>query len=71
MHTEKFVILKGIECGNIFFSSNTPGADNTKSASGETWYNVLGYADTVDEAQRKIARHRINHLVGKEICPVI
>lgn len=48
---KKFVVLEGIKNGNRFYSTNVPGEDQTKSATGETWYRVLGYADTSEEAQ--------------------
>lgn len=51
---EQFVLLEGIKHGNRFFSAHTPGNDPTKSATGETWYRVLGYAATVEEAQHKL-----------------
>lgn len=50
-NTKQFVVLEGIEHGNRFYSMHTPGTDPTKSAMGETWYRVLGYADTSEEAQ--------------------
>ncbi len=50
----KYVILEGIEHGNRFFSTYTEGEDPTKSAEGETWYKILGYADSVGEAQIKL-----------------
>jgi len=51
--TKPFVCLEGIQHGNRFFSRNSPGdGDPTKSAKGETWYRVLGYADTPEEARR-------------------
>jgi hypothetical protein len=40
--------------GNKFFSPFTKGDEPTKSATGETWYKVLGYAKTVEEAQMKL-----------------
>lgn len=49
---KKFVVLEGLKHGNRFYSTNTPGEDPTKSAKGETWYKVIGYADTVEEAER-------------------
>ncbi len=33
-------------------TSHVPGSDPTKSANGETWYEVLGYAATHSEAIR-------------------
>lgn len=55
--TPEFVLLKGVTSKNIgdrFFSSFKKGDEPTKSATGETWYEVLGYADTVEEAQMKL-----------------
>lgn len=37
-----------------FFSCFTLGNDPTKSAEGETWYQIIGYAQTVEEAQTKL-----------------
>ena len=48
---KKYVVLEGIEHGNRFYTTNVPGEDPTKSAKGENWYKVLGYADTSEEAQ--------------------
>ena len=45
-----FVCLEGIEHGNRFMSLHRLGNDPTKSAKGETWYRILGYADTHEEA---------------------
>jgi hypothetical protein len=50
----QFVILRGILEENYFdkfFSGYTPGNDPTKLIDGRTAYRVLGYADTVAEAQ--------------------
>jgi hypothetical protein len=49
--TGKYVILEGIHELNRFFSTHTPGTDPTKGANGETWYRILGFADTMAEAQ--------------------
>lgn len=49
----KYVILEGLEHGNKFFSLNTE-EDPTLSAKGEVWYKVIGYAETVAEAQTKL-----------------
>lgn len=48
----KFVCLEGIKRKNKFYTTNTPGEDPTKSAEGEVWYKVLGYANTSEEAQK-------------------
>lgn len=49
----KYIILKGIEQGNVFWSTNTPNEsekDRTKLADGTIAYEILGYADTEQEA---------------------
>ena len=46
-----FVVLKGIKEGNKFFTSHD-GTDPTKLANGEVAYEVLGFANTVEEAQK-------------------
>ncbi len=48
----KFVLLEGIRNRNRFFSTNA--GDPTRSASGEIWYVIIEYAETVREAQRKL-----------------
>lgn len=50
----EFVCLEGIKYGNRFFSTHTPGSDPTKLANGETAYKVLGFANTMLEAQQLI-----------------
>ena len=47
-----FVVLEGVEHGNRFFTTNRRGEDPTKSATGETWYRVIGYASSVNDAQQ-------------------
>lgn len=49
----KYVILEGIEHGNRFFTTYS-GGDPTKGHTGETWYRLLGWADTCYEAQEKL-----------------
>lgn len=46
----KFVLLQGLKCGNRFFTSYD-GTDPTRSEDGTKIYNVIGYADSVQEAQ--------------------
>ena len=63
----KFVILRGTMEENFwdtFFTTSTPGTDETKLANGARAYRVLGYADTIAEAQRFIfgytfSRHKV------------
>lgn len=52
--TKKFVLLEGIKLGNRFYSTFREGEDPTKSDDGQTWYRILGYADTPEEAQLKL-----------------
>ena len=51
---KKFVILEGIKEGNRFFSTNDPEQDNRFLADGTLAYRIMGYADTVEEAQLKL-----------------
>ncbi len=53
----KFVILEGIKDHNRFFSMNV--GDTTRSENGDIWYNILGYAETVEEAQRILYKRRL------------
>jgi hypothetical protein len=48
----KYVVLEGLEHGNQFFTGHTEGKDPTKLFDGTVAYKVLGYTDTVEEAQR-------------------
>jgi hypothetical protein len=58
-NTKEYVVLRGLKHDNVFFTANTPGSDPTKSAEGEIWYEILGYADTIEEAQALIAGYNI------------
>lgn len=58
-NTKEWVVLRGIQHDNVFITTNTPGNDPTKSEKGETWYEVLGYTDTIEEAQTLIAGYNI------------
>jgi len=49
-----YVALEGIKHGSRFLTTYRDGDDPTKSGKGETWYRVLGYADTYEEAIRII-----------------
>jgi len=51
----KFVILQGIEHGNVFYSTNSEHPE--LSAKGEVWYKILDYADTDEEAQEKLKKY--------------
>lgn len=53
----KFVILQGVieeNMGQRFYSDNTGIFDPTKNDNGETWYKIIGYADTKEEAETKL-----------------
>ena len=45
---KKYVVLKGIKHGNVFWSTNTD--DNTHSKDGELWYEELMFTDSEEEA---------------------
>lgn len=47
------MLLEGLEHGNKFFSTND-GSDPTKSGTGETWYKIIGYAESIEEAPFKL-----------------
>ena len=52
----KLVLLRGVTEANFgqrFMTTNGPD-DPTKSAKGETWYEIIGYAETVQEGQMKL-----------------
>lgn len=52
--TKPYILLKGIERSNKFITSNIQGEDHTRSAEGELWYEIIGYADTIPEAQQHL-----------------
>lgn len=58
-HTDnpKFTLFEGLEYRNRFFSMHTPDKDETRLADGTVAYKILGYANTVEEAQRKLYGH--------------
>ena len=50
----KFVLLQGIKHGNKFFTTNDNNEskeDKVKMNDGTKAYNIIGYADSVQEAQ--------------------
>jgi len=50
----EFIILQGIEAGNSFFIMNTPTETELEKCTvhdGTIAYRVLGYADTIYDAQ--------------------
>jgi len=58
---KKFVILRHLmmpDKGKCFFTTNDPKKPEEKkglSLEGERWYEVVGYADTVEDAQSMCA----------------
>ena len=50
----KYVLLEGIEERNRFFSPHNPNRDETKLDDGTVAYNILGYTNTIEEAQMEL-----------------
>ena len=50
----KFILLQGIQCRNKFFSTYLPHEDQRKMANGEIAYDILGYATSIEDAQRAL-----------------
>lgn len=46
-----FVVLRSISTGHKFFTNNSPDSDPTKLKDGTLAYTILGYANTVKDAQ--------------------
>jgi hypothetical protein len=53
---KQFVILRNIESGERFFSNNTMGWDPRMLHDGTIAYAIVGYADSVEEAQRRLSK---------------
>jgi hypothetical protein len=54
---KKLILLQGVTEENwycSFMTTNDPSKDQTKGHTGEVWYKVIGYADTVEEGQLKL-----------------
>lgn len=49
-----YVCLEGLGHGNKFITTFQISDDPTKSAEGEIWYKILGYAPTHEQALRII-----------------
>lgn len=50
----KYAVYRGLEQGNRFFSTNDPNepeSEKVKLYDGTVAYEILGYADTEDEAR--------------------
>lgn len=50
---KKFVVLRGLEHGNVFWSSNKPDNDPRFLANGEEAYEVLLFTNDEEEAKSK------------------
>ena len=53
----KYILYCGLEQGNTFFSMNNPKESKYKAVrlyTGEIAYKIIGYANTVKEAQIKL-----------------
>lgn len=61
VHTPRYVLLKGRSAGNRFFTSYDGYAryEVTKLHDGKVAYEIIGFADTVAQAHRKLygAKH--------------
>lgn len=58
---KKYVILRHLtlpDKGFCFFTTNTGDKDIEYGSNGEQWYEIVGYADTVEEAQILCATKR-------------
>lgn len=57
MAEDKYVLLEGFVYGNKFFTTNNPNipeSEKVKLSDGTIVYKILGYADSVEEAQMKL-----------------
>lgn len=53
----QFALFEGVTPENLgtqFISQYNPSTDQTKGYTGETWYKIIGYASTLQEAQQKL-----------------
>lgn len=53
--SKKFVLLEGLEYHNRFFSDSS-SEDPTKLENGKVVYRIIGYADSVEDAQAELLR---------------
>lgn len=56
---KKYILLQNKEHPFMkFFTTNNPGIDQTTLVCGTIAYRVLGYADTIEEAQQMLYEKR-------------
>jgi len=68
MNTSKFVLLEGIQHGNQFITTNDPTepeSEKIKLADGTIAYIILGYANSIKEAQNKLYEYKLKSLLYK------
>lgn len=60
---KNFVVLRGLKEGNTFFTAYTgkPEDEQVRLADGTVAYEIVGYANTVEEAQEMIRQSYIKH----------
>jgi hypothetical protein len=54
---KKYVLMQGITDDNWlcrFYTLNTPEKDQTRGYTGEVWYQIIGYADSIEDAQMQL-----------------
>ena len=67
---KQYVILKGIELGNTFYSLNDPNEpeeDKCKIYTGETAYKIVGYVNSSDAAEMAIQGRLARDIPFEEI----
>ena len=60
--TEEYVVLQHRtmpDKGICFFTTNTNDPKVEYGYNGSHWYNIVGYADTVEQAQSMCRRHSV------------
>ena len=59
INSSPYIMLQGLKLGNRFITSNDiteSEEEKCKLNTGETVYRILGYADSIEEAQHKLWR---------------
>jgi hypothetical protein len=55
IYVRPYVILQGLNEGNIFFREHCAEEDPTRNAMGIIAHKVLGFADTIEQAQKAVS----------------